>query len=447
MGLEQVFSCPSTVERLRSGALGNLVDGFCGWLLVGGFRLRTIRTHLANISHLGEHLGRRGVSAYPTISSQVVDDFLESYPSWGRHRGSGKGHPRRVQHSVRRFVEYLRDSGLFDSVPQCEMYQPLLDDYLEWMERYQHASIGTLQLRTQYLTQFLGWLGTEASRQGLARLSGERVEAFFLSYAQKVGGAARRSMQAALRTFFRFCLHQGYLCEPLDRAVPTLRTYKLSGVPRGLTDAEAHQALQGIDRKTAVGRRDYAIVQLLYTYGVRGCQVRALRLEHIDWAQNRILFPSAKRGKDSLLPLTPEVGESLIEYLRYSRPSRSYPEVFLTSRAPYHPLGLSGSLSAIVDRRLRAAGVEASSKGAHTFRHCFATRMLQQGHSLKAVADVLGHRCLSSTFLYTKVDFNHLKQEQTVGDAANGTHRGQVYVLDTDLELAALHRLPRWTCK
>jgi len=297
MGLEQVFSCPSTRERLRSGALRNLVDGFCGWLLMGGFRPGTIRTHLANISHLNEHLSRRGVSGHPTISSQDVDDFLESYPSWwGRHRRSLKGHPRRVQHSVSRFVEYLRDSGLFDSLPQREIYQPLLDDYLEWMEHYQHASIGTLQLRARYLTQFLRWLGPEASRQGLARLSGERVEAFFLPYAQKVGGAARRSMQAALRTFLRFCLHQGYVHEPLDRAVPTLRTYKLSGVPRGLTDVEAHQLLQGIDRKTMVGKRDYAIVQLLYSYGVRGCQVRALRLEHIDWAENRILFKSSKRG-------------------------------------------------------------------------------------------------------------------------------------------------------
>jgi integrase len=159
-----------------------------------------------------------------------------------------------------------------------------------------------------------------------------------------------------------------------------------------------------------VGRRDYAIVQLLYTYGVRGGQVRTLRLEDIDWAQNQILFKASKQGKDSQLPLTAQVGESLLDYLQNSRPPTSYPHVFLTCRAPYHPLPHSSSLSAMVERHIRAAGIELPSKGAHAFRHCFATRMLHKGHSLKAVADVLGHRHLGTTFIYTKVEFNALKQ-------------------------------------
>ena len=165
-----------------------------------------------------------------------------------------------------------------------------------------------------------------------------------------------------------------------------------------------------INRNSHVGRRDYAIVLLLYTYGVRGGQVRALRLEDINWAQNQILFKASKHGKDSLLPLTDEVGEGLLDYLQNSRPAYSYPHVFLTSRAPYHPLPRSSSLSAIVDRRIRAAGIQIPRKGAHAFRHCFATRMLQKDHCLKAIADVLGHRHLGTTFIYTKVDFNALRQ-------------------------------------
>ena len=156
-------------------------------------------------------------------------------------------------------------------------------------------------------------------------------------------------------------------------------------------------------------RRDYAIVHLLYTYGVRGGQVRTLQLEDIDWAHNQILFKASKGGKDSRLPLTAEVGESLLDYLQHSRSPSSSPQVFLTCRAPYHPLPYSSSLSAIGERRIQAAGIELRSKRAHAFRHGFATRMLHQGHSLKAVADVLGHRHLSTTFIYTKMDCNVLK--------------------------------------
>jgi integrase/recombinase XerD len=208
----------------------------------------------------------------------------------------------------------------------------------------------------------------------------------------------------------RCCLHQGYIKRPLDLAVPTLRTYKLATVPRGLSDTQAQQVLRCIHRNNHAGRRDYAIVQLLYTYGVRGGQLCALRLEDIDWVKNQILFKASKHGKDSRLPLTAEVGESLLDYLQHARPSHSYPHVFLTCRAPYHPLTHSNSLSAIVERHLQAAGIEFSSKGAHVFRHCFATRMLHQGHSLKAIADLLGHRHIGTTFIYTKVDFNALKQ-------------------------------------
>jgi len=290
-----------------------------------------------------------------------------------------------------------------------EIYQPLLDAYLQWMRHYQHASEGTLELRSHSITQFLQWLGPKATPEGLFRLTAERIEKFFLRYAQKMGRSARHSMQSALRGFLRFCLNQGYIQQPMERCVPTLRTYKLATVPRGLTDTQAQQVLRCINRNSHVGRRDYAIVLLLYTYGVRGGQVRALRLEDIDWAQNQLLFKALKHGKDSRLPLTPEVGESLLDYLQSSRPPFFYPHVFLTCRAPYHPLPHSNSLSAIVQRHIRAAGIEVPNKGAHAFRHCFATRMLHKGHSLKAIADVLGHCHLGTTFIYTKVEFNALR--------------------------------------
>ena len=217
-------------------------------------------------------------------------------------------------------------------------------------------------------------------------------------------------MQSALRTFLRFCLYKGYIAHPLDQAVPTLRTYKLATVPRGLTEDEAQKVLQCANQKSHVGRRDYAILQLLYTYGVRGGQVRALQLEDINWTNNSILFKACKCGKDIQLPLTAEVGETVLDYLQNSRPSCSDSHVFLTCRAPYHPLPYSSSLSAIVERHIKAAAVNPPGKGAHAFRHGFATRMLQQGHSLKEIADVLGHRHLGTTFIYTKVDFNSLEQ-------------------------------------
>jgi len=390
--------------------LGKLLEGFCNWLLEHGFSRWTIRNHLFNLSHLNEHLGGQRTEALESISSRDVEGFFKAYPFLCQRRETLEGHVRRLRYSINRFLDYLRDSGLLDPSSGQEIYQPILDAYLKWMRDYQHASQGTVGLRCHSITQFLEWLGPDAIPEGLSKLRSDRIEGFFISYAQRMGRSARRSMQSALRTFFRFCLHNGYIEHCLEFAVPTLRTYKLATVPRGLTDTQAQQVLRCIKCNSHVGRRDYAILQVLYTYGVRGGQVRALRLKDINWAQNQILFKASKHGKDSLLPLTDEVGEALLDYLQNSRPPYAYPHVFLTSRAPYHPLPRSSALSAIVDRRIRAAGIQVPSKGAHAFRHCFATRMLQEGHCLKAIADVLGHRHLGTTFIYTKVDFNALRQ-------------------------------------
>lgn len=410
MELERVFSSPVTLKRLRSAPLGAYLDDFCAWLLSRGFSRQTTRLHLRHASVFNEHLGRQRTATGRHLRTTDVDDFFAAYPSWCRHRGALKAHLFRVRKSINRLVQFLSNMGLFDPLPAPRIYQGILDDYLAWMAGHQLAASGTLQLRAQYLTVFLSWLGANATPQGIAALTAKDVEAFFLAYAQKVGGAARRSMQATLRTFFRFCLHQGHIHLPLDLAVPTLRSYKLATVPRGLTEDQALEVLQNIDRETRVGRRDYAILQLLFTYGVRGGQLRAMRLEQIHWHRNQILFEASKHGKSVLLPLTPEVGQSILDYLQNSRPDTPHPQVFLTARAPFHPLPTSSSLANIVEHRIRAAGVDIPHKGAHIFRHAFAARMLQQGHPLKAIADVLGHRHLGTTFVYTKVDFDALRQ-------------------------------------
>lgn len=410
MALEQVFECPRTLHKLRSGPLGELLEGFCQWLLNHRFSRWSIRRHLGNVSHLNAHLGGACTPQRPGVTTADIAGFLKVYPSRCRHRGPLEEHVRRVRFSVSRFLAYLREEGRFDPLASPPPYQPLRDAYLEWMRRRQHAADGTLAVRAHSIEQFLQGLGPQATAEGLGELTAERVEQFCIAYAQQAGRAARHSMQSALRTFLRFGLHAGLIRGRLDLAVPTLRTYKLSTVPRGLSAAQARQVLESVDRRHPVGRRDYAILQLLHSYGVRGGQVRGLRLADIQWAEDRIRFRAVKHGKDSLLPLTAEVGAGLLDYLQNARPPGAWPEVFLTCRAPYHPLADSNALSEIVRRHICAAGIDIPSKGAHGFRHGFATRMVAEGHSLKAVADVLGHRHLSTTFIYTKVDFNALRE-------------------------------------
>lgn len=407
MALEQVFDCPRTISRFRAGPLGGFMDGFCFDLVDRGFSRHTVRRHIGNVAHLNACLCTQGVCD-ATLQARDVEAFYEVYPKVARHRGSLAAHMAAVRYAVNRFIAYLRLRGFYEEESrEASAFEPLLREYVKWLKVDCGCAAGTIELRTRSIQRFLEDLGPLAAQCDC--WTAERVTAFFLHYAQAAGRSARRQMQAALRTFMRFCRQRGYIDLPLDLAVPSLRTYRLASVPRGFSDAQARAVLGCIDRKTPIGCRDYAMCLLLYTYGVRGGQVRELRIEDLDWAGDRIRFRALKHGKESVLPLTKEVGRSLYQYLQ-QRPSHSYRRIFLSSRAPFVPLVLSSSLSNRVATYLDRAGIEHGPRGSHAFRHGFATRKLAEGHTLKSIADVLGHRHLDTTFIYTKVDFAQLEQ-------------------------------------
>lgn len=411
MALEQVFIDPSTLRRFREGPLASELDGFCEWLSKRGFAHFTIRRHISNVSHFSRYLEQKKLTDPASFNSGHVRRFITEHLPHYKHRRSGAKHYHRVAFSIRRFIEYLNEDGQPDPSHYCNVsYHAVIDKYFKWLRDYHNSAPGTLTLRRQYLVQFLDWLNVGSITQQLLELSPDQVETFFINYSQNHGRAARRSMQATLRTFFRFCFAESYTPRDFAEVVPTLRTYKLDKIPRGINEEDARRLLSNINRNNDMGRRDYAIIQLLYTYGIRGGQLRALRLKDIDWQQSQIHFRALKHGKDILQPLTNEVGESLLDYLQHTRPESSYPELFLTLRAPYRPLQYSTTLSEIIARRMRAAGIMAPTYGAHAFRHRFASRMLEHGHSLKSIADMIGHRCIQTTFIYTKVDFQALNQ-------------------------------------
>jgi len=286
----------------------------------------------------------------------------------------------------------------------------LLATYTEWMINYRNLSMETVSKHRRYLMLFLSWLNIRRRRAKLTTLSYDKVEAFYLDYCSNHGIASCGQMRSVLRVFLRFCFTKGYVRRDLSIAVPNIRVYRLATIPHGISEEDIDRMLCCIDRNTRKGLRDYAIIQLLRNYGVRSKQIRTLCLNDINWRKNEIYFRRMKYGKDVHLPLTPDVAESLLDYLQRGRPKCTFPEVFLTVMSPLGPIKTPPGISDIINRRACAAGLKHTRVGPHMFRHAFATRMLQQKHTLKTIADMLGHRCIETTFIYTKVDFQNLNQ-------------------------------------
>ena len=176
---------------------------------------------------------------------------------------------------------------------------------------------------------------------------------------------------------------------------------------RGL-DLRVHRLLASIDRRTATGRRDYAILLLLARLGLRSSEVAFLELDDIDWNTGTL----SARGKSGLrndLPLPPEVGEAIAAYLGDGRPPSTSRRIFLRAKAPIGGFRGASGVGSIVRHALKRAGINAPTYGAHQFRHGLATEMLRHGASLGEIGDVLGHRHPQTTKIYTKVDLEALR--------------------------------------
>lgn len=410
MILEDLFKEPSAMARFRTTPLGPEMDDFCEWLHRQGFRRNVMRRRIWQVSHFNQYLQKVGIKDCLEVKRSHGERFILKHLP--RCRCGSRGIFKHVDEprSVRSFLNYLSEQGLLKVVAEAlPPYQVLFEEYLDYLKRERNLAKQTLKTHRANLIPFLEHLGTDAIPSRLYKLSAEQVQSFFLtSVEKKEVRTISKPLQSVLRTFFRFCKKQGYIRHDLSQAIPSIRTYKLASTPRGISDQDIHRILDHIDRKSPVGLRDFAIIQLLRMYGVRGGQVCALRLEDIQWSQSRIRFPALKGGKEVVEPLLPEVGESLLDYLRFGRPRAAWPEVFLTVQAPLGPIRNSCTMTAIIARAMRRAGVTELPRGSHCFRHAFAIRMLHHGQSLKVIADMLGHRDINTTFIYTKVDLKTL---------------------------------------
>jgi integrase/recombinase XerD len=212
-------------------------------------------------------------------------------------------------------------------------------------------------------------------------------------------------LTTALRSFLGYGWYRGVITRDLVSAVPTVPHWSTTSIPRAIAPEQVQRLLLSMERWTALGRRDHAIVLLLARLGLRAGEVTRLELGDIDWQTGRLRL-RRKGGRTMDLPLPADVGEAIVAYLRRGRPSSLDRRVFLQVRAPHRGLRTIGK---VVRSALQWAGVDAPTKGTHQFRHGLATEMLRRGASLVEIGDVLGHRSMDSTRLYAHVDVPALR--------------------------------------
>jgi site-specific recombinase XerD len=280
--------------------------------------------------------------------------------------------------------------------------------FFEYLRQEKGLRETTLISYTQYLRQFASYLQS-ISLSDPKELSPTVLSGFVTEFRQRVQWASIRNACGVVRVLLRYLYREKAVPRDLSSAVEQPRTYRLSNIPRSITWDEVRRMLEAVDRRTPRGKRDYAILLLLVTYGLRAREVAALTLDDFDWKSERLRIPTRKAGHSTLYPLSPIVGQAIIEYLKLARPQTSCRILFYRALAPRDPLTHSAiSLSAA--HYLRKAGIKVSRAGSHTLRHTCVQRLVEANFSLKLIGDYVGHRAPSSTEIYSKVDIEALRE-------------------------------------
>jgi site-specific recombinase XerD len=334
-----------------------------------------------------------------------------------RRRVSGKASPSkglRIPHRAAIHMLLRLVHGRWPLAPAARnkterFHEVITGEYNAWMRDLRGLAESTRSLRCVEARLFLQWLGERGGQEQLPFITVADLDAFV----QSRSPLRRQTLQGVTSNFRIFLrhLHSSGRIPELASAVVSPRIYAFEGIPSALQPDEIAKVLRCTrqDRRPC-GLRDYAILLLLSTYGLRAGEITELCLHDIDWTHDRLRVRHSKTGERSELPLLRAPGEAILEYLRRGRPQTGCRQIFVLTKAPYRAFREGTSLYSVLQRRLEVAGVTPKGKkGTHAFRHARATSLLKRDTPLKVIADVLGHRSLRSTMTYLKLDSEALR--------------------------------------
>lgn len=308
--------------------------------------------------------------------------------------------------ALRRWLLFLRQEGwLPPGLPEAATpAERLLQRYAHHLAEVRGLALGTRRNLCAQARRFLRWW----SRKPATQLEPCQVVEYLVVCRKKFVPSTARNQASGLRSFLRF-LEWIHYCRPhLAQAVLPLAPWPREDLPGGLTDREYRQLLASFDRKTPLGRRNYALALCLGELGLRASEAVHLKLEDLNWRTPALRLPSTKQHRERLLPLPPRVAQALARYLQGGRPVTASRAVFVRHHAPLNQALSSSQVSHLMSQAFARSGL--SARGTHALRYYLATRLQRRGAGLKAIADLLGHQCLESSARYARIDFKALRQ-------------------------------------
>ncbi|MHB1927710.1 MAG: tyrosine-type recombinase/integrase [Leptospirillum sp.] len=415
--LERYYYQPKTIDRIRANWLAPSIERYVEWMEKEGYSPRNFYRRVPILCHFGDYAQKNGAQSLEQAALLVeafAKDWLSKHPpSNGSPLAAAKimEDARNPVNQMFRLVVPNYTGGGRHTKP--DPFRNEAPGFFTYLSQEKGLKPSTLFLYRHYLIRFSDFL----SRQGilsLKEISVATLSAFVVDVAPNLSPNSRRNLCGTVKVFLRYCHRENILPNALEQAVEMPQAYRLATLPRAIGWEDVRRMLDQVDRRSVKGRRDYAILLLLVTYGLRAHEVAALTLEDIDWQRDRLLVPERKAGHSTAYPLAGVVGKAILDYLQHGRPKTEDRHLFFRVLAPIVPIQ-SSAVSSCVVTYLHKAGITVYRAGSHTLRHTCVQHLVDADFPLKTVGDYVGHRSPSSTAIYTKIATEALR-EVAMGD-------------------------------
>ncbi len=386
-------------------SLSQLANQYSTFLEARGHTQQTSHAYLESTHHFFNWLAQE-LHGSNEIDAHSVREFLREHLPVCQCQHPAPRHVKTVRAALNQLLLMLGQDRIHASdSPASTAIEASLLQFDAYLRDVCGLAPITRHSRCRYVKQFLTHLfGDKALVYEC--IDAAKLINFITQQGRHYQSGTLGAVAGALRSYLRFLQFTGAMPATMATAIPSPANWRLATLPPCMSEDEQARFWNAFDSSTAIGKRDYAMARCLADLALRCQEVAALRLDNIDWRANTLCLKQTKSHRVEQLPLPPSTAKALIDYLRQGRPATSSRAIFVYHRAPVGKGVQKATVRGAVRRAHGRAGLPWS--GTHILRHTAATHMLQGGASIKAIADVLRHRSIDTTMIYTKVDLPHL---------------------------------------
>ncbi len=383
------------------------IEGVRNLMTEGGYSNGTLKLFDATVTKLIKFMNAENIHEF---NMDLAIKFMKAVYHFDSEEQPGHCALMRIGF-LRRLSEYQlygtaipRMQGRKYVVP--EAFREATENFLAY-RRYCgiiERNMGTISL---YLERFFAYLLSQ-NVNTIQKIEVRHTDGFLIF----IAGFSKQSkdhMMRTVRQFMEYCFQNGYHSENLSQYIPCVHYEKCSNIPSTYSCDDVIKLISLVDRNNPIGKRDYAILLLISRLGLRAGDVSNLQFDNIDWVKNKISFTQHKTGQTIVLPLLEDVGNAIIDYLKFGRPQCNFKNIFVCHKPPIVPI--TGGIYTLVSKYIHRAGLLTNRKkhGPHALRHSLATRLLEENVPLPIISEILGHTNSNTTAAYLSISIDKLR--------------------------------------